>query len=166
MSETEWNIDRYVVEDDASAEWCIRKIRERKEDTKRWQEHYEMQMQKIRESNDRDIAYFEAVLAEYFEKVPHHDTKTMSKYALPSADLVLKHQQPEWNHDDSILIPWLKEANDLQYIKTKEMLDWAGIKKELAVAEDGRIIYKPTGEVIEQGISRTERGDRFEVNLK
>ena len=165
MSEPMEN-DRFAITDDSAAEWAIRRIREKQEDTQRWKEHYDHQLATIKESNDRDIAYFEGLLAEYFGKVPHHDTKTMRKYSLPSADLVLKHQQPEWEHDDSVLLPWLKEVGETQYIKVKETLDWAGMKKELTVTEDGEIIYKPTGEVLKDGVTRTERGDKFEVNLK
>lgn len=166
MSEMVWKDEHFTVEDDSSAEWCIKKIRERMEDTQRWKEHYERQLQTIKESNDRDIAYFEGLLEEYFEKVPHHDTKTMSKYSLPGADLVMKHQQPEWIHNDDVLIPWLKEVAETQFIKVKESLDWAGMKKELKVGENGEIIFKPTGEVMRDGIALTERGDRFEVNIK
>ena len=53
--------------------------------------------------------------------VPHKVTKTQESYALPSGKLVLKEQKPEWVHDDTQLLPWVK-ANLPEMIRTKESI--------------------------------------------
>ena len=151
----------FKVTDDASAEWCLKKIMEAKADVQRWSEFYAEQMKKVKEAADSSIAYFEEKLEEYFESVPHKATKTQESYTLPSGKLVLKQQQPEYAINDDELIPWLKQ-NTLGYVKVKEIADWAALKKIVTVA--GSNVVTREGEII-PGVSVAQRPDVFKVEV-
>lgn len=153
----------FRVTDDASAEWCLKKIMEAKADVQRWSEFYAEQMKKIKDCADSTIAYFEAKLEEYFESVPHKATKTQESYTLPSGKLVRKQRQPQFDTNDEALVPWL-EMNDMsQFVKVKKSADWAALKKQVIVRGD--CVVTADGEII-PGIAVTERPDEFRVEVE
>lgn len=153
----------FRVTDDASAEWCLKKIKEAKADVQRWSEFYADQMKKIKDCADSSISYFEAKLEEYFESVPHKTTKTQESYTLPSGKLVRKQRQPQFDTNDEALVPWL-EMNDMsQFVKVKKSADWAALKKSVIVRGD--CVVTADGEII-PGIAVTERPDEFKVEVE
>jgi phage host-nuclease inhibitor protein Gam len=134
------------IEDDKAAEWCVEKLREAEADKEFWKAHYAKQLESVNRTNDETIERMKGFLREYFDRVPHKKTKTQENYPLPSGKLVMKHVEPEYQRDDKDVIEWLKANRAGQFIKTKESLDWAEMKKSLTVIgetvadEDGQII--------------------------
>ena len=146
--------ENWIPTNDQDAEWCLAQKRNAEAEKQKWIDFYEEQKRKVIESCDLTIHNMEAYLETYFQDVPHKVTKTQESYQLPSGKLVMKHQEPEYERDDSKVIEWLKENCDGHYIKIKESLDWAGLKKSCQVignclvTEDGQII--PCVNVIER----------------
>lgn len=154
----------FRVMDDKAAEWCIRKIREAQNEKQRWRDYYAEQQHKIDQEADNSIGYFEALLADYFELVPHKRTKTQESYQLPGGKLVRRQQTPEYQRDETALLPWLRiNAPDL--IKVTEAADWAAVKKRLSIAPDGETVTTEDGEII-PGIKAAQRPDVFRVEIK
>lgn len=164
MSELE-NKERFMVQDDAAAEWCLKKIREAEKDRQKWREHYAEQLRKIEESTDETVSYFTGLLAEYFDKVPHKVAKTQESYALPTAKLVRKQQQPQYDLDDEKVIIWLSDAGRQDLLKTKVSVDWAKLKKLVTITPDGQNVMTADGEIID-GITVTMRPDVFKVEME
>lgn len=154
----------FTVDNDQKAEWAARKIREARQDTKAWTEYYERQLSAIRRANEDTEAYFAALLADYFETVPHKATKTQESYSLPSCKLVLKAQQPEFNRDEAVLCDYLDKKGRDDLVKITRRADWAALKKTLKVMEDGTCV-DADGEVVE-GVQAFSRLPEFKIEMK
>ena len=154
----------FIVDNDQKAEWAARKIREARQDTQKWTEYYERQLSAIRRANEDTEAYFAALLADYFETVPHKTTKTQESYSLPSCKLVLKAQQPEFNRDEAVLCDYLDKKGRDDLVKITRRADWAALKKTLKVMEDGTCV-DADGEVVE-GVQAFSRQPEFKVEMK
>ena len=154
----------FIVDNDQKAEWAARKIREARQDTQKWTEYYERQLSAIRRANEETEAYFAAMLADYFETVPHKTTKTQESYSLPSCKLVLKAQQPEFNRDEAVLCDYLDKKGRDDLVKITRRADWAALKKTLKVMEDGTCV-DADGEVVE-GVQAFSRQPEFKVEMK
>ena len=154
----------FIVDNDQKAEWAARKIREARQDTQKWTEYYERQLSAIRRANEETEAYFAALLADYFDTVPHKATKTQESYSLPSCKLVLKAQQPEFNRDEDVLCDYLDKKGRDDLVKITRRADWAALKKTLKVMEDGTCV-DADGEVVE-GVQAFSRQPEFKVEMK
>lgn len=163
MSEAEK--EAFRVTDDQSAEWCLNKIKEAKRDVEAWRSHYEAQMKKIEDAANSSIAYFTALLEDYFESVPHKKTKTQESYELIGAKLVKKQQQPKFEIDDEQTVKWLEENFMSQLVKTKKTADWSSLKKLVTVTADGCHVANDDGEIV-PGISVTQREDVFKIEME
>ena len=155
--------ETFVVDSDAKAEWCMQQIRRAEEGRKRWKTFYDEQYRKVSDACDFTVAYMEDRLRRYFGTVPHKSSKTQENYTLPSGKLVLKRHPPEFQRDDAVMIPWLKENGGSAFVKTTEILDWAALKKGLTVLGD--TVTDADGVVI-PGIQVTPRPEVFKVELK
>ena len=157
---------RFVIDDDQKADWAVRRIREIKDDFLKWNDFYVAQTEKALKAAEFRCHYLEHLLEEYFNTVPHKETKTQESYALPSGKLVRKEQKPEWTHDDEQLLPWLRK-NAPEMIKTKESVDWSAVKKGLGVIwqEDGSQTITNADGLIVPGVTVTERPDVFRVEV-
>lgn len=154
----------FAVDNDQKAEWAARKIREARQDTQKWTEYYERQLSAIRRANEDTEAYFAALLADYFDTVPHKATKTQESYSLPSCKLVLKAQQPEFNRDEAVLCDYLDKKGRDDLVKITRRADWAALKKTLKVMEDGTCV-DADGEVVE-GVQAFSRQPEFKIEMK
>lgn len=154
----------FTVDNDQKAEWAARKIREARQDTQKWTEYYERQLSAIRRANEDTEAYFAALLADYFDTVPHKATKTQESYSLPSCKLVLKAQQPEFNRDEAMLCDYLDKKGRDDLVKITRRADWAALKKTLKVMEDGTCV-DANGEVVE-GVQAFSRQPEFKIEMK
>ena len=157
--------EEFTVTDDATAQWCMKKIKEAEADKEMWRKHYEAQMEKVNKAADESIAYFTAKLEEYFANVPHKATKTQESYTLPGGKLIRKKQQPKFETDDEALVPWLEENFMGQLVKVKKSADWAALKKICSVTPDGEHIATDEGEII-PGVTVTQRPDVFKVEME
>lgn len=155
--------ERFRVEDDQTAEWCIKQIQQANAEKEKWKAFYDERYKRVCESCDLTIANMESLLQSYFESVPHKVSKTQESYALPSGKLVFKRQEVEYERDDNAVIEWLKQNNRPEFIKTKETLDWASMKRNITVM--GETVADENGEII-PGIKATERPDLFKVEVR
>ena len=162
MSELE---ERWIIKDDKSAEWALKKIREAEEDTARWNAYYAAQMETIERQNADTVAYFTALLEAWFETVPHKTTKTQESYQLPGGKLVRKAQQPAYERDADALLGWAKTSFP-EAVKVKEEASWTDIKNRIGkVMPDGSAVDKETGEIID-GVTVIARDPVFKVEIK
>jgi phage host-nuclease inhibitor protein Gam len=155
-------VEDFVIDSDAKAEWALKKIKEARDDRDRWVEWYKAQIEKITEQTDFSTMNLERMLAEYFATVPHKKTKTQESYTIPGGKLILKTQNPEYKRDDKTVIDWLKQNKGEKFIKVKEELAWAELKNATAVFEDH--IVTEDGEII-PGIEVIEREAKFVVEV-
>ena len=167
MSEAKKFIDamtepEFIIDSDNKAEWALKKIAEARSDCAAWVAWYEEKIKQIKEQTEFDTANLEAMLARYFDTVPHKKTKTQESYALPGGKLVLKKQNAEYNRDDKTVIEWLEQNGGEAYIKTEKKLDWSTLKRDTQ-ALNGQIVTMD-GEIV-PGITVIERPDKFTVEV-
>lgn len=156
-------VETFVVDSDQKADWCIRKIKEINEETERWSRFYAERAKAVEESNMFRVARIKQLLIPYLQQIPMKETKTQSKYSLPSGDLVLKRERTKVEHDDEALLPWLQQ-NAYEFVKTKESVDWKSLKDRIFESE-GEFFLQDTGEKI-PGIMETVVPAEFEVKVK
>lgn len=156
--------ERFTVTDDQTADWCLRKIAEADEELARLNDWYERQKALAQERHDSRVQYFTGLLLEYFLTVPAHETKTMSKYALPSGDLVLTKAKTDYaKSDEGKLLSWCV-TNDPDLVKTTVSPKWADLKKRLTVV-GGKIVDKTTGLFVD-GVVLEDKPTKFEAKAR
>ena len=154
---------KFMVENDQQAEWCMDKIAEAYATIEKWTKFYTEQLNKVKAREEFRISWMEQLLKPYFYEMPHKVTKTQESYALPSGKLMLKNQAPEYERDDDLIVAWLKANGEEKFVKTKETVDWAELKKTLSIV--GEQVAGETGEII-PGIIVKERKPKFVVEVK
>jgi len=152
----------WKIENDQQADWAVKKIKDSKADLERWEQYYTNMIEKVRMNTQNTVDFMTAKLAEFFQTVPHKETKTMEKYPLPSGDLVYSKPKEVYAHDDDTLLNWLKENGLSELVKVKEKPDWAGFKKRLVKGSDGVLCDSETGLVCDVVTCEIDQGG-FEV---
>lgn len=155
-------MDGFVIDTDAKAEWALRKIKEARADRDTWVAWYKAKIDEIKEQTDFDTMNLERLLMEYFASVPHKKTKTQESYKLPGGKLVYKTQNPEFKHDDAKVIEWAKANGFGQYVKVKEELEWQKLKDATEIF-DGHIVTED-GEIV-PGVVVENREPKFVVDV-
>lgn len=145
QQETTNTEESWTIENDQQAEWAIGKIKAAQADLDKWQRYYTAMIDGVKVRTEQTVSYMTEKLSEYFQTVPHRETKTQEKYSLPSGDLVLKKPKEVWNHDDGELLDWLKKNGFSEFVKVTEKPDWAGFKKRLAEDSNGILCDSETG---------------------
>ena len=176
MQEKQEIRERFTVDNDMKAEWCLSKIRNvRKEkdreiaELQRQMQFYKDQIDLVTQKANDDEDFFKSMLFPYFAERQEagftKETKTQISYKTPSGVLKIKHQNPEYNYKDNQdqTIVWLKKNDLAQFVKVKEEVDWAELKKTVKIVGDG--VATKDGEMI-PGIKVTEKDDVFEVEVK
>lgn len=151
-------VETWSIENDQEADWAIRKINEATAEFERWKIYYTSMIDKAQKRAERTRSFMLDKLRQYFETVPHKETKTMEKYPLPSGELVLKKPKAVWNHDDAQLLEWLKKNGFSEFVKVTEKPDWAGFKKRLVEDSSGIICDSETGLVCDVVTSAEDPG--------
>lgn len=162
MSEPIRETDDFIIDSDAKAEWALKKIAEARADRDRWIAWYQDKIAEIKAQTDYNTANLEAMLAQYFDTVPHKATKTQESYSLPAGKLILKKQNPEYVRDDKKAIEWLEQNGGDAYIKIEKKLDWATLKSDTS-AVGGQIVTMD-GEIV-PGIEVIDRDPKFVVEV-
>ena len=147
-----------AILDDASAGMLMHRIKDANEEYDRMEAWYMAQLNRMREKRDATITWAKGCLRAYFDLVPKKETKTQQSYQMMSGKLVLKQLGPEFDVDNDTVIPWLKANGLEQYIKTRETVNWAELKKALSVTATGMVTED--GEIV-PGITVTEREPEF-----
>lgn len=169
--EVETEDEGFDVTDDGKAEWCVEKIKEHKKEIEKWTAHYEAQKRRECMKHESAIIRFKGKLRTFLDqKIKEgvtRETKTMPfVYDLPSGKIFIKRQNPEYDRDEGVLIEWLRK-NAPQFIKTKETVDWSGLKDSVSF-ENGKAFMVDDDGVINDvpGVTVTEREDIFDMEVK
>ena len=102
-------------------------------------------------------------LSQYFDTIDEklkQKTKTQEKYRLASGSIIKKYPEPSMTRDEVLLLDWVKRNRLTDYMETTQKTNWIDLKK-LTVIGNGKVIFKPTGEIIE-GITVEERDSTIE----
>lgn len=161
----------FTIDNDKTAEWALKKIREEKEEYDRIKALADeviaeatFKAEQARKRFEANSSFLTSKLAEYFEKVPKKATKTQESYRLLSGTLVRKFATTKATPDKEKLAAWLKANGYTDYIKTVEEPKWGDFKK--LVNLDGSIAtIADTGEIVE-GITLTEQPPEFKVKFE
>lgn len=162
--------EAFSVDTDSKAEWAIKKINERRDERDRLVKVCEEQIAEYRvkadaykEKCERDVEYYIIQLEQYFQTVPHHVTKTMEKYALPSGNLIMKQKEPEYKRADTLAEEL--EAKGLDgFLKVKKVENWAELKKIIQIIDGRAMAVTEDGEAIPlDGVTATPGRTVFEV---
>lgn len=172
--ETDQEVQRFVIDTDAKAEWAIRKIAEEEAECERLTACCQTEIDRYKERQEAyakrlegRTANLRAMLLLYFGTVPVKETKTQQKYELPSGSLVMKKASSDFKADTDKLREWLEASDMTAYLKTEVSPKWALVKKQLEATANGDIVFKETGEVIPAGCVTIEtKPERFEVKAK
>lgn len=166
----EENTEGFSIKDDKTADWAVKKIAEERAEFERLKILAEEQMQEIKdkvsrmeELTERKTSFLKSCLAQYFETVPHKETKTQETYNLLSGKLVFKKPKHKLVKSDDDLIAYFKENNMTEFVKVKEEPAWVEFKKNLEIV-DGVVINTLTGEVVEV-VKVEEDAGSFEVKV-
>ena len=154
----------FAVWDDRAAGWAMRKLAKIKADKSRMLEQIsarleeitsalQAQAEEVERKAANDSAYFEGLLMMYFDRLPE-DALTRTKagrisYALPEGRLMVTAPKREYRRDDIQLLEELKAHGMPEYIRRKEVPDWANIKSRISVDDNGTVcLVNLMGEVI------------------
>lgn len=162
----------FEIADASTADWAISKIAEERKRTqyfvdvaKKEIENLEKQIKDMEDKCERSVQYLSGCLGKYLERddVPTKKTTTQESITLPAGKIIKKFAKTEFrmpngksvtsSKSDAELI---KEVADINYefIKTKQEVDWASLKKHLDVDDEGNVIYKDTGEFLESIVAQ------------
>lgn len=117
-------------------------------------------------------SFYEKLLSDYFETLPNEskkESKSMWKYKLTSGQLIKKKPTKTikcLDKESAMLEYVIMNAHD-EYIKTKQELNWQGLKNDLEIKDD-LIINKKTGEILDDNTSIVidEAPEKFEIKFK
>jgi TolA-binding protein len=144
--------ESFTITNDKSADWALSQIHEAQIERDRLVTLAEEQIKdledkinEIKTKYETDTAYLKSLLAQYFQTVPHKETKTQETYKLISGSLVFKKPSQKINHDDDALIAALDGS---EYVETKKTFKWGEYKKNLQIVDD-KVIIAETGEIVE-----------------
>ena len=173
--------EKWTVQDDVTADWCLDKIRESKAEYNRFEMvakekmfQIEMALKREREKMERETGFFEGKLREYFEEIKANakDSKAQKSYKLPSGTLKLKKSSVTFDYDKEKLLEYAEENGHMDdYIKTVKEFKWAEFKKTLEIREDIKtkersIAIKETGEILSiEGLGIEEKPEEFIVEV-
>jgi len=157
---------RWVVDNDRKAEWCMEKIAEKREELKKWKDHYKKLSADIEATITADIAGLEEKLKGYFFQMSEggftRSTETQEIYNLPHGKIFMAHQEPEYDRDNAVLLDWLKK-NSPEFVKVEETVKWGDLKKTLGTS--GTVMTTEDGEIV-PGITVNTRPAIFKVEVK
>lgn len=162
----------FEIADASTADWAISKIAKERKRTqyfvdvaKKEIENLEKQIKDMEDKCERSVQYLSGCLGKYLERddVPTKKTTTQESITLPAGKIIKKFAKTEFKMPNGKSITsskgdakLVKEVADINYefIKTKQEVDWANLKKHLDVDGEGNVIYKDTGEFLESIVAQ------------
>lgn len=156
-----WNEDKeeekqeFKIDSDLLANWSIKKIKQETEEHDRLVEIAKGEIEELNrqialldKALENKTGYLKGKLQEYFMTVEHKETKTQESYKLLSGSLIWKKPSQKMAPDKEKLLEYVKANNMPEYVKVKEDVDWAGLKKDCTI-QGNQVINNQTGEVID-----------------
>lgn len=161
--------ETFVVDTDEKANWALRKIKQAQQKQEEINALAVAEIDKIeswnkseKEKVQRDIDYFQGLLAYYAVKKREEDPKFKSQ-KLPNGRIKFVKKQPKLNYDNQAVIEYLKNNERTDLIRVKEEPSKSDIKKAFVINED-KLIDPDTGEVVE-GVTVEHLEDEFKVEV-
>ncbi len=161
--------ETFVVDTDEKANWALRKIKQAQQKQEESNALAIAEIEKIeawnadeKEKAQRDIDYFQGLLAYYAVKKREEDPKFKSQ-KLPNGRIKFVKKQPKLNYDNQTVIDYLKKNERTDLIRTKEEPSKSEIKKAFVINED-KLVDPDTGEVVD-GITVEYLDDEFKVEV-
>ena len=104
---------------------------------------------------------YTGALRRWFENgAERRELKASWRVPLPDGTLVLTKPSETLAHDDDALLAFVKQ-NRPEFVRVKESVDWAELKKHLHV-EDGAAYFADTGEMPD-GVSVVDKPSEFKI---
>ena len=159
----------FIIDNDVKANWALKQIRKAKEEHDRLQniidaefEELKTKQEQINKKLEQETSYLKGLLYIYFQGVEHKETKTQESYKLLDGSLVYKKPSVSIvKPDEERLLAYLRQADHMEYIETKESVRWGELKKTLTLTDTGEIISED-GEVLDF-IQTEEKAGEFNV---
>lgn len=142
----------FDINDDATAEWALKKVLDAKEERERIlalikaeREKLDKKEEKAEKRYEADTSFLLSKLNAYLDKVKSKKTKTQESYQLLSGKLVRKFAKPKLVPNDDLL-EWCKQ-NAPEFIKREEKPMWGEIKSKFVIVGNS-VICTETGECV------------------
>lgn len=165
MDELKPIADGWKIDSDQKAEWALQRIQEAEVDFQKWLDYYNGMIDRCRKDMEQTVSFMRQRLQEYFNQVPHKETKTQEKYQLPSGELILKKPKSVWKYDPEKMYDWVTDnALGSDYIQVKRSLMWGDLKKRFVETPDGKIADKETG-VMCEAVTIEKSEPMFDVRI-
>lgn len=121
---------------------------------KRQKEEIDRRLRLKAEKYDAELVNIALTLQSFAEKHKMKETKTQKKYQLLSGDIIIKKEVPQLIADKDTLLQAITGTEYSGYVRTKQEVAWSDLKKRLDFTDDGMILDKETGEIVElEGLS-------------
>lgn len=175
--------EEFTIDDAKKASWAIDKIADERKRTKFFIDCAKAEIEKL-QNQIRDAEakcenatnFLSSKLGEFLERedVPKKETKTQVSVTLPAGKIVKKLPKVEFKmaNGDSVtkskdLTEFVSEIKTInpEFIKTKEEVDWATLKKSLTSDGEGGVIIKDSGEYIDS-LMATETLPSIEIKTE
>lgn len=166
----------FEINDDAAADWAIRKIAQAQQRIEARKRFVEAELQRLADwkqamdaKDQQTIDYMTGLLHRYFERLRESGVLGKSKtYVLPHGRLQARSVGPKWRKvDEQALARWAEQRG---LVRTKIEPAWADIAKSLRPAADhigapALFVDPETGELVEvPGVAlEAPPGERFTV---
>lgn len=166
MSEVQDNLNQYLeeqektekdsfkVDDDSKANWALRKIKQAQEKQEKAsslaveeQEKIEAWYQSEKEKAQREIDFFQGLLAQYAFEKRKQDPKFKSQ-TLPNGRIKFQKKQAQIKYKDKDIIDYLEKNEKEDLIKVKKEPAKSEIKKAFTI-RGNKMIDPDTGEVVD-----------------
>jgi len=151
--------ERFKIESKDQAAWALRKMSRIKAEIEENNKVAQAEIERIiawrdkeNEKLERSISFFESLLHEFFLSQRESDPK-LKTMKLPHGTLKMRAQQPQYEYDEDVLLPWAKE-NLPEAVVTKESVAKNAVKKYI----------QETGEAV-PGVTIIERPEKFSVEV-
>lgn len=159
--------EKFEIKDLVQANWALRKIsayhnklKEVKGLANEEKFRIECWEQNETESINKGIEFFEALLQEFLLENRKVDPKF--KVSTPYGKVSTRKQQAKWEYEDNVVLEYLKNIEAKEFIRIKEELNKADLKKVVTV-DNGKAIYEG---VALPGIAILEQPDKVVVSVE
>lgn len=157
--------ERFEVNDDESANWCVRRIAEIRAERARQEANFDREIARYQarreaavKQSERDEEYFCGLLARYMERLSDAGALRRTKsggasYRLPDGRVRLTPPREKFTRDADRLLRTLNEAGRADLIRVKYEPDWISIRARLRYdSASGAVLLEDvdpqTGEVM------------------
>lgn len=163
--------DGFIIDNAKKASWAIDKIADERKRTKFFIDCAKAEIEKLQsqikdaeEKCENATSFLSSKLAMFLERedVPKRETKTQVSVTLPAGKIIKKLPKLEFTMVNGESVTKFKGDDDFvkevkainpSFVKTKEEVDWATLKKSLITDGATGVVVKDSGEYIDSLIA-------------